>query len=335
MNFRFAQPLWLLALLLVPLWLWAGRSPRLRRFPHFPSAAQLKTLPGGWVRRLAPLPPTLGVLGLALLVLALARPQTGLQERVVTSETVDIVLAIDTSTSMRAIDLVEGGDNEQNRLDAVKEVAADFIRGREGDRIGLLAFAQMPYTVSPLTLDYGWLLTRLGDMETGELPDGTAIGSALASAVNRLRESEAASKVVVLLTDGINNAGDIEPLNAAPLAEALDIKVYTIGAGSTGIVRVPVSDMFGRTVYRQTRMEIDEETLRAIADQTGGRYFRAENRDRLEEIFTEIDELEKTEIELTEYVDYTERFVAAAAAGLLLLLLGRVLASGRLGRAEA
>lgn len=334
MNFRFAQPLWLLALVLVPLWLWAGHSARLRRFPHFPSGAQLKALPAGWARRLAPLPPTLGALGLTLLVLALARPQTGLQERIVTSETVDIVLAIDTSTSMRAIDLVEGRDREQNRLDAVKAVAADFIRSREGDRLGLLAFAQMPYTVSPLTLDRGWLLTRLEDMKTGELPDGTAIGSALASAVNRLRDSEAASKIIVLLTDGIHNAGDLDPLSAAPLAEALGIRVYTIGAGSTGPVNVPVSDMFGRTVYRKTRIPIDEDTLRRIADLTDGRFFRAENRSQLEETFTEIDELEKTEIELTEYVDYTERFVPAAAAGLLLLLLGRGLAAGRLGRVE-
>jgi Ca-activated chloride channel family protein len=334
MNFRFAHPWWLLALLLIPLWVWAGHSPRLRTLLHFPSGAQLKALPGGWARRLAPLPPTLATLGMILLVLALARPQTGLRERRVSSETVDIMLAIDTSTSMRAIDLVEDGDNEQNRLEAVKEVASEFIEAREGDRLGLIAFAQMPYTISPLTLDRGWLQTRLAELQTGTLPDGTAVGSALAGAVNRLRDSEAASKVVVLLTDGINNAGDIDPLNAAPLAGALGIKVYTIGAGSSGLVRVPVADMFGRTVTRRVQIPIDEDTLARIAEITGGRFFRAENRDQLEEVFAEIDELERTEVELTEYTLYTEQFPWAAGAGLALLALGRLLASGRLGRVD-
>jgi Ca-activated chloride channel family protein len=335
MSFRFAHPWWLLTLLLIPLWVWVGQSRRFRRPLHYPSAAQLRTLPVSWARLLAPLPPVMITLSMILLLVALARPQTGLQERRVSADTLDIILAIDTSTSMRAIDLVEDRSREQNRLDAVKEVAATFIDSREGDRIGLIAFAEMPYTISPLTLDRAWLQTQLEELKTGTLPDGTAVGSALASAVNRLRDSETASKIVVLLTDGISNSGDIEPLNAAPLAEALGIRVYTIGAGSSGRVRIPVTDMFGRSVMRQVHIPIDEETLARIAEITGGRYFRAENRNQLEEVFQEIDELERTEVELTEYTLYTEQFPWIVASGLALLGTARLLAAGRLGRVSA
>jgi len=335
MSFRFEHPWFLALLLLLPLWVWADLTRKLRIRYHYPSIDSLRSLPVTWARRLHPLPGLLIVVGVTLLILALARPQTGLQERRVTSDTVDILLVLDTSTSMRAIDLNETDTNEKSRLDVVKQVAADFIEAREGDRMGLIAFAAQPYTVSPLTLDRGWLTERLKELESGTLPDGTAVGSALVSAVNRLRDSEADSKLVVLLTDGISNAGDIEPLNAAPLAEALDIKVYTIGAGSSGLVRLPMTDFFGRTVYRNVQIPIDTDTLEEIAEITGGRFFRAENRESLEEVFEEIDELERTEVELSEYTLYSEHFPLILAAGLGLLLAGRLLASTRIGRVTA
>lgn len=335
MSFRFEHP-WLLALLLlIPAWIWAAQTRKLRIQYHYPSGESLRSLPVTWTRRLAPLPGILSCAGLVVLIFALARPQTGLQERRVTSDTVDILLVLDTSTSMRAIDQTDGDAKDKNRLEVVKQVAADFVKAREGDRIGLIAFAAQPYTVSPLTLDQAWLTQRLSSLETGTLPDGTAVGSALVSAVNRLRESEADSKLVVLLTDGISNAGDIEPLNAAPLAETLGIKVYTIGAGSSGLVRLPVSDLFGRTVYRNVQIPIDTRNLEQIADITGGRFFRAENQEALEEVFEEIDKLERTEVELTEYTLYTEHFPVVLGCGLGLMLLGRVLASSRIGRIHA
>ena len=335
MILRFAHPHVLWLLLLLPLWLWARCSPKLRATLHFPSAELFRNLPRSTAERLHPLLHAFAFLGLLLLTLALARPQTGLRREQVHADTVDIVLAVDASTSMRAVDLTEDGNDERNRLDAVKEVADTFIKARKGDRIGLIAFARMPYTVSPLTLDKGWLLQRLKDLEIGELPDGTAVGSALASAVNRLRDSEVKSKVVVLLTDGVNNAGDIEPLQAAKLAESLDVRVYTIGAGAEGLVKYPQTDLFGRTVYQQVRIPIDVDMLTEVAQTTGGRFFRARDNDELEEVFKEIDKLERTEIELTEYTRYTEQFQWFAAAGLGLLMLERLLAAGRLGRATA
>ncbi|MEX2605965.1 MAG: VWA domain-containing protein [Kiritimatiellia bacterium] len=330
MILRFAHPWFLLLLLLVPLWLWVRVSTRFRTALHFPSLAKLKTLPVSRARRFHPLLHVLATLALILLIVGLARPQSGLYQRTVTSETIDMVLAIDTSTSMNAIDFTE--TEEKNRLEVVIEVAEEFIEAREADRIGLIAFAAMPYTKSPLTLDHAWLSDRLHELKTGELPDGTAIGSALASATNRLRNSEAESKVVILLTDGISNAGDIEPLNAAALAEETGVRVYTIGAGSEGPVRFPVQDMFGRSGYRQVEIPIDVETLTRIAETTGGRFFRARDTDELENVFKEIDELERTEIDLTEYTLYTEKFHWLAAGGLGLLLLERILAAGRLGR---
>jgi Ca-activated chloride channel family protein len=333
MNFRFADPWMLLTLILIPLWIWVGSSKRFRTFLHFPSGTQLKALPSSWAKKLTPVSGILSTLGLILLIVALARPQTGLHERQVTSETLDIVLAIDTSTSMRAIDLADDRENDRNRLDAVKEVAKTFIKARTGDRLGLIAFAAMPYTESPLTFDKEWLLDKLDQLKTGTLQDGTAVGSALASAVNRLRESEAESKIVILLTDGINNAGDIDPLNAASLAESLGVRVYTIGAGSSGTVRMPVSGMLGRTLYQEVRIPIDTEMLSRVAEITGGKFFRAENNESLEEVFKEIDELERTEVELTEYTLYTEHFPLVTGIGLGLLLLAEGLQSTRLGRA--
>jgi Ca-activated chloride channel family protein len=330
MILRFAHPWFLLTLLIVPLWLWVRISPRFRTALHFPAFGRLKTLPVSKAQRLHPLLNLLAALALILFIVGLARPQSGLRQRRVTSETIDIVLAVDTSTSMNAVDFSK--EEERNRLDVVIEVAEDFINAREADRISLIPFAAMPYTKSPLTLDHAWLRDRLHELKTGELPDGTAIGSALASSVNRLRDSEAESKVIILLTDGINNTGDIEPLQAASLAEEMGIRLYTIGAGSDGPVRFPVQDMFGRHGYRMVEIPIDTESLTQMAEITGGRFFRARDTDELESVFSEIDELERTEIDLTEYTLYSEQFHWLVAGGLALLLLERILAAGRLGR---
>ena len=219
-----------------------------------------------------------------------------------------------------------------NRLDASKEVLEQFIGNRPHDRMGLVVFAAMPFTMAPLSMDHGWLLQQVKRMETGVLPDGTAIGSGLSAAVNRLRDSEARSKIVILLTDGVNNAGEISPLNAAKAAEALGIKVYTIGAGTDGLVRIPLRDPFGGTRYVRQPSEIDETTLKQMADITGGRFYRARDLEQLKSIYEEIDRLEKTEINIDQYRYFEERFQPFLAGALILLGLEKLLALTRLGR---
>ena len=329
---QFAHPWILLLLLVIPFWLWARLSPKLNAALHFPGSKALSGLPKTWPQRLHWLPHVLANLGITLLIVALARPQAGLQRRSVTAEVFDIVLVIDVSTSMEAIDFAEQG-NETNRLEAVIDVAREFIESREGDRIGLIAFSGQPFTMSPLTRDHAWLLDRIAELRTRQMPDGTAIGTALASAVNRLRDSEADRKFILLLTDGINNAGDISPLNAAQLAASRDLPVYVIGAGSRDSVLFPMRDPFGRTRYQRVNMPIDDEALQAIADVTNALYFRVENRDQMIDAFYAISDEERTEIELTEYTLFEERFAGFALAGLALLLLERILSATRLGRA--
>jgi Ca-activated chloride channel family protein len=332
---RLADPVFLALLALLPLLAWTALTPRLRAALHYSRGETLRALPPTWATRLHALPLALRLFGLALLIVALARPQRALEESRVETETVDIVLVVDTSTSMEAIDMSTGSQT-QNRLQASLAVMDQFIRKRAGDRIGLIAFAALPYTVSPLTLDHGWLLQRLDTVQTRMMnEDGTGIGVALASAVNRLRESEAETKIIVLLTDGMNNAGDITPLNAARLAESLGIRVYTVGAGSDGPVRIPQTDLFGRTGYAQTRIPIDETTLKRIAELTKARYFRAQNFEELKAVYEEIDGLERTKVEVEEYTRYEERFLPLAIAGLVLLCLDRILGAGRLGRVLA
>jgi len=329
---RFAHPQLLWLLVIVPFWLWARLSPGLLSALHFSHGRSLRELPKTWAVRLHWLPPVFGALGLVFLIIALARPQKGLQRRTVTAEAIDIMMVIDVSTSMEAIDFSEEGDR-MDRLDAVREVAREFVERREGDRIGLIAFSGQPFVMSPLTRDHPWLLERVDDLATRQMPDGTAIGDALASAVNRLRESEAENRLILLLTDGINNTGHISPLNAAQLASTKGMRTYVIGAGSTGPVEFPFRDQFGRTRYQRVHIPIDDDTLQEIADVTGGRYWRVQNREEMEQGFEEIDELERSEIELTEYTLFEERFMGFALAGLLLWLIERLLSVSRLGRA--
>jgi Ca-activated chloride channel family protein len=233
----------------------------------------------------------------------------------VLTEGIDIVLALDISTSMLAEDL------EPNRLEAAKAVAADFVAGRRNDRIGLVAFAGEAFTQVPLTLDYGVVTSLLAELDPSMIEDGTAVGMGLATAVKRLQASEAASKVVILLTDGRNNQGEVGPVTAARAAQALGVRVYTIGAGSRGTAPVPVNDPQRGRVYATMRVDIDEETLREVAGITGAQYFRATDTESLAAIYEEIDQLERTEMEVENFTQYAERFGVPLGAGLLLLLL--------------
>jgi len=322
---RLASP-WALALLAaVPLVLvWARRrawSPAVR----WPSLDVLRAVaPGGADRRRA----VLGALRLAalgLLVMALARPQAGSVETRVHREGVDVVLALDVSGSMLAEDFTLEG-RRANRLEAVKRVVREFVGDRPDDRIGLVLFSARPYTQTPLTLDHGWLLEHLERAKVGMIEDGTAVGSALAVATNRLRASTAPGRFVVLLTDGVSNTGTITPQTAAEAAAALGIKVYTVGAGSEGMAPYPVRDLFGNTVYRPVPVEIDEKTLRAIADKTGAHYFRATDTDSLRAVYAEIDRAEKAPFEAPEFEEWREAY-----AWLLWPALALVLAEVGLG----
>ena len=258
---------------------------------------------------------TLRVIALGALIVAFSRPQTGVTSETVSAEGIDIVLAIDVSSSMLAEDL------EPNRLEAAKAVAADFVEGRGDDRIGLVVFAGEAFTQVPLTLDYSVVTDLLGQMEVGMIEDGTAVGMGLATAVKRLQASDAESRVVVLLTDGRNNTGEIGPVTAGQMAQALGVRVYTIGAGGQGMARVPIVDQRGARRYATVEVDIDEASLQDVAQSTGGRYFRATDREGLSQIYEEIGALETTEIEVQNFTSYGELFHYPLAAGLLLLLL--------------
>ena len=314
--FRFEAPWMLGLLLLVPIGLLfrrrfeRDRSGAIRYSAVDAVVASGEGL-GRWAHRV---PGTLRVLALVALLLAFARPQTGITSENVQTEGIDIVLVLDISSSMLAEDL------EPNRLGAAKAVAADFVSGRRNDRIGLVGFAGQAFTQAPLTLDYSVVTTLLGELQIGMIEDGTAVGMGLATAVKRLQASDAESKVVILLTDGRSNRGEIGPVTAAQMAQALGVRVYTIGAGSRGTARVPVNDPIRGRFMTNMRVDIDEQSLQQIAELTGGRYFRATDNESLAAIYGEIDELERTQIEVENFTQYTERFPLPLGLGLLLIL---------------
>jgi len=266
----------------------------------------------------------LRLLALAALVVAVARPQSVATAERVASSGIDIVLALDTSGSMRAEDF-----QPDNRLTVAKRVIHDFIDQRHSDRIGLVVFAGTSFTQCPLTLDYPMLDTLLAQVDFGILSDGTAIGTAIANGVNRLADSKAKSRILILLTDGENNAGPIDPITAAKLAASRGVRVYTIGVGKEGMVRMPVQTPFG-VRYQRVESHIDETVLKKIAKTTGGRYFRADAADALTKIFTTIDKLEKSEVAVKQYHRYGELFPWPVAAALGLLLIETVLRAGPL-----
>ena len=314
MNFASPYYLWLLAALplLAGWYIWQlRRGGAAIRISSIAGAAGAPKTVRYWLQHL---PFVLRIAALGLLIVALARPQ-GIEENARTNtEGIDIVLAIDVSGSMLARDF------KPDRITAAKEVAGDFIADRRGDRLGLVVFAGEAFTQSPLTTDQSTLQTLLGRIRSGLIEDGTAIGNGLATAINRLRESEAKSKVIILLTDGVNNRGEIAPLTAAEIAKAQGIRVYTIGVGTQGMAPYPAVDMFGNMTFVQQKVEIDEKTLREIASLTGGRYFRATDKAKLKAIYDEINQLEKSKIERYEHITYHELYLAWLLAALALLL---------------
>ncbi|MCB2199874.1 VWA domain-containing protein [bacterium] len=320
------NPLFLIALVILPVLAIAYILQSRRPGPtiHFPSAARLKGLTPSSSRWLRHTPVVLRLAAIGLLIVALARPQQALDEQKVTSEGIDIVIALDISTSMLAEDL-----KPKNRLEAAKQVAREFIEERTSDRIGLVMFAGESYTWCPLTLDYHVLSQLMDEVEAGTVTDGTGIGKAIATGANRLRSSDAKSKVLILLTDGVNNVDQPDPLTAAGAAGELGIKIYTIGIGTRGMARAPVQTA-GGIVYQTVQVEIDEELLRQIAQMTGGQYFRATTTEGLRDIYARIDRLERSEVDVEHIRHYRERFYPFAAFALLLLLVERLLVLTRL-----
>ena len=277
--------------------------------------AGVRRAPRTWRYWLRHAPFVLRAVAFSLMIVALARPQGVEQQSKTNAEGIDIMLAIDISGSMLARDF------QPDRLTAAKEVAGSFIADRQGDRIGLAVFAGEAFTQSPLTTDKSTLQTLLARVRSGVIEDGTAIGNGLATALNRLRESEAKSKVVILLTDGVNNRGEISPLTAADIAADMGIKVYTIGVGKRGKAPYPAIDMFGNMTYQMMEVEIDEKTLSEIASRTGGKYFRATDKQKLKAIYDEINQMEKSKVEITDLTIYHEEWVPLLLLALALLVL--------------
>ena len=318
-QFGFAHP-WLLCLLLL-LPILAVLKGRFGGTPGvtFSSTSTLAALGKRRRSRAGALLALLAHLALACFIIALARPQLGRTLTRVQASGVDIMLVLDVSRSMLAEDFTIG-NQRASRLEAVKQVTEQFIRQRPNDRIGIVAFAGRPYLVSPLTLDHDWLIKNLERLRIGLIEDGTAIGSATAMAANRLKDKEAKTKLIVLLSDGDNNAGRVTPLTAAEAAKALGIRIYTIGAGTKeGEVPFPFQDPFGRTVYQNVNMEFNEDALKEIASITNGQYFGATDTASLKRTFSEIDKMEKTKIEVEKTAEYRDLFTWFLVAGFTLL----------------
>lgn len=317
---RFAQPafLWLLALLPL-LYLWLGRRGG-RATLRFPSVDVARGAARMARSRFARFLPIARMLALAGIIVALARPEIVRARAETEASGVDIVLAVDVSSSMNALDLQVGGE-PRSRLDVVKPVVKDFIEKRPNDRIGLVAFAGGPYLVSPPTLDHDWLLQNLDRLQTGMVEDGTAIGSALATSVDRLRSEPGKSKIVVLLTDGMNNAGRVPPELAAEAAKTFGARVYTVGVGTRGQAPMPVIGPDGRTRLRMVDVDVDDAMLKKIAETTGGASFRATDTDSLREVYAAIDRMEKTTRKVASIETSEPRFQLAATPAALFLLV--------------
>ena len=319
-NFTFENPEFFWLFLLLPLaiaWYFWKRNKQTAELKI--STTQGFKVKSGILPKFRPVLFLLRLLALSLIIVAMARPRTvDISTETSSSQGIDIVMAIDVSASMLARDL------QPNRLDALKSVAEEFVKDRTGDRIGLVAYAGESFTKTPITSDKAIVLKALEDIEYNDvLENGTAIGSGLATAVNRLKDSKAESKVIILLTDGVNNSGFIDPNTASELAVEFGIKVYTIGVGSNGMALSPVNvdPRTGRMIFGRVQVDIDEDLLKSIAASTDGKYFRATDNEKLEEIYEEIDSLEKTEIEEFRYYNYDEKFrpLVLLAVGLLLL----------------
>ena len=311
MNFLYPNILWLMAIipLIVLYYIFVAR----RKASLTVSTIGGRRAPRPFRYWLRPLPIVLRMMAVALFIVALARPVNITEEHETTTDGIDIVMAMDISGSMLARDFTP------DRLTSAKHLAAEFVANRRGDRIAVVAFAGEAFTQAPLTSDQAVVETMLSRLRSGVVEDGTAIGNGLATAVNRLRESGAKSKVVILLTDGVNNRGQISPLMAAEIARDMGIKVYTIGVGTRGRAPYPAVDMFGNQTTVMADVEIDEELLREISSMTGGKYYRAVNDEALREIYAEINELETSKVQVTNYQTYEELFLMWVVLGLLCL----------------
>ncbi len=316
-NIEFAYPAFFYGLIVLPLmvlwYLWRGRrgtaAMRLSGFENLDERVGSSRI---WLRHVLFL---LRLAVVALLVVVLARPQSSNRWEQVTTEGIDVVMCMDVSGSMRAMDF------KPNRLEASKNVGIEFVNARQDDRFGLVVFAGESFTQCPMTTDRAVVVNFLKEIDFGVIEDGTAIGMGLATAVNRIKDSKAISKVIILLTDGVNNRGDVGPVTAAEIAASFGIRVYTIGVGSQGNAPIPVQDMFGRTVTRNMPVEIDEEVLRQIAEKTDGAYFRATDNNKLREIYQEIDQLEKTRLDVKHFSKKKEEYFPFLLAAMLLLLV--------------
>jgi Ca-activated chloride channel family protein len=325
---RFLQPEWFWALTLLPLvMLWRGRRGPIAAVQYSDVglaravARRSRSRIGNWVWLLA-------VFAGVLMIAGLARPQRGHSRTEVTANGIDIVLGLDVSGSMQALDFLVG-NQRVNRIEVVKSVVGKFIDERPSDRIGLIAFAGSPYLVSPITLDHDWLQQNLERVTIGGVDDGTAIGSAIAAAVNRLRTTPAKSKVVILLTDGMNNTGKISPLAAAEAARALGVKIYTIGVGVRGKAPIPVRDEAGNMRLVMAQVDVDEKTLQTVADQTGGKFYRATDTDSLQKIYEQINRLETSAQTVQKFEHYDELYPWALIPALAILGLGFILQQTR------
>lgn len=327
MNYAFAYPWVLCALLLLPLLAWLkGKFDRKPAF-LYSSVGLVRSIARQSKNRAGAILKLLRWIALACFIIALARPRKVEGTRQIQASGIDIVICLDLSTSMASEDFKDDNGQRINRLELAKQVLTEFIGKRPSDRIGLIAFAGRAYLAGPLTLDHDFLLTNLDRLAFGEIEDGTAIGSGLVAAVNRLREVKSKSKIVVLMTDGQNTGGKVPPLTAAEAAETLGIKVYTIGVGTRGLAPLPSGhvDPRGRKIYRQIAVNIDEDTLKEIAERTAGKYFRADSTDTLRKVYEEIDELEKTKVVIKKFQRFDELLHWPILAGLLLLLVEIVL----------
>jgi len=327
--FRFADPWFLLLLCLLPLFVGWTRKNREAVLPYS-SIGLLKTVQSPQMRLISALPKILRAMAFTLLVLALAQPQEGQKRNEILSAGVDIVLAIDTSGSMQALDFFKDKDRI-NRLEVVKDVVSGFIKNRENDRMGMVVFGDEAFTQCPLTLDQDILLSFLKNLEIGVAGDSTAIGSAIGIAVKRLKDLKSKSKVIILLTDGRNNAGSLSPLQAAEIGKTYGIKIYTIGVGTRGKAPFLVDSVFGKQYIYQD-VEIDEKTLQKIAEKTDAQYFRATDRESLKTIYEQIDRLEKSEVKVLDRSEYNELFHYFLIPGFFLVLLEVILTHTRLRR---
>jgi Ca-activated chloride channel family protein len=320
----FAHPWLLLSLLLLPVVAWLRSRQKVQPAFLYSSVQLVKGITSLHHTSRGKILLRMRYLALALLIVALARPQLPQGDSKIRASGIDIVVALDLSGSMAAEDFTLHG-RDVNRLTIEKNVLEEFIDKRPNDRIGLVAFAGQAYIAAPLTLDHSFLLANLARLDLHTIPDGTAIGSGLSAALNRLREVKSKSKIVILMTDGVNNAGKVMPLTAAEAAQTLGIKVYTIGVGTRGIAKIPGRDAFGNVRYFQQKVDIDEETLSEMAKRTGGKYYRADNTETLKKIYAEIDKFERSEVEMKKFQQYKELFKWFVVSGLSLFMLELIL----------